>query len=164
MGARDRIEGKQRRTTTIVRVPLADPTEAEEALEQAQTFLTAELAKDAQPGADAPSRATLQAQVVYDGALARVEECFEPVELAAMEPAEFEALLAEHAGEDGELDVETFRPILVAACATDPELKEPAWWAEQFASKKWALGEREAMYVACWRLNFSPPRGRLGKG
>lgn len=163
MGARDRIEGKERRSTTIFRVPLADPTQAEEALEDARTFLTAETARDAQAGADAPSQATLEAQEVYDGALARVEECFEPVELAALEPAEFEALLAEHAGEDGDLDVETFRPALVAACVTDPELKDPAWWAEQFESKKWALGEREAMYVACWRLNFSPPRGRLGK-
>src|SRR3546814_1674833 len=84
--------------------------------------------------------------------------------LASVEPDEFEKLLAEHTDADGELDVETFRPILAAACATDPELKDPAWWAEQMASAKWALGEREALYVACWRLNFSPPRGGLGKG
>lgn len=163
MSARDRIEGKKRRTS-IFHVPLQDPTEPEQALEDAQTFLTAARAKDAKSATDAPSQATLEAQAVYDGALARVQECFEPVELASMEPEAFEELIAEHVDADGEADSDALRPILAAACATDPELKDPAWWAEQLDSEKWALGEREALYVACWRLNYSPPRGRLGKG
>lgn len=163
MGVRDRLEGKGRRTATVP-VPVEDPAEHEKALEAAETFLAAARARDAREDAQTPSQAVLDAQAVCDGALARLEACFERVEFGSMEPAAFEALLAEHTDVEGELDVDTFRPILIAACATDSELQDAAWWAEQLGTPKWAHGEREALYVACWRLNFSPPRGRLGKG
>lgn len=163
MGLRDQLERKPVRTATFP-VAVQDTAALEVALEEAQTLLLRAQADDVQSGADAPSQATLDAQEAYDGALARVQACYVDVELESMDPDAFEVLCAEHTGEDGELDIDEFRPYLVAACVTDTELQDADWWQAQLSSKRWATGEREALYALCWRLNFSPPRGRLGKG
>lgn len=103
-----------------------------------------------------PECAAAQADV--DAARAAVDACYATITLTALEPAAFEQLLDAHpptkdqADADEAYNVDTFRPALLAVCATPR--RTPGDW-EQFLASRLSHGERQGLWVACLAINQS---------
>lgn len=92
------------------------------------------------------------------------------VEVRALSPVEWEALVALHpaVGEDaGRLrwDDETFRPAALAACvyAPDGTQRDAEWWAGLWKAGTVTAGEMYYLYATLVRLNEHGPQPRVGK-
>lgn len=134
-----------------------------------------ELASASAAFADAEARRTLSTALRrrVEAAQAAIDDCYTPLIVRALPPAEMEALLAEHPAADEQHGVPfhraTFVPALLARCVfDDPEATEPAMtepeWAEEFAKGSGSLGELGALFSACWQVNDRSPDPRLPKG
>lgn len=161
MTLRDRLEGKARRHLDHP-VLVGDPRVAAAAVQLA----TAELLAAQSPGGDPATIAEKQAAV--DAADAAYLGCFETVAFDAMDPDEYEDLVASHLDpETGKIDQVACLPALAAACAVDEDLHDPQWWAAQFAKGTWSAGERDDLYHQLYLLNRTAPglaSEALGKG
>lgn len=159
MSARDRLAAKARRRD-VVTVQVTDPAEDSRRAAEAQQLLAQARIT---PGFDAAALAELE-QAVTD-AQAALAEHFEQVEFVALDPADFEALVAAHTTEAGDVDRDALRPVLAAACAVDEDLQDATWWAEQLSSGVWTSGERDELYYRLFTLlHYSVPSGGVSKG
>jgi hypothetical protein len=91
-----------------------------------------------------------------------------PVEVRALPPVEWEALIALHPPEDPtkvRWDDATFRPAALAACvyAPDGSQRDEQWWANLWKVGTVTAGELYALYAAVIRLNEHGPQPRVGK-
>lgn len=92
---------------------------------------------------------------------ALAEHCVDVALVAA--PADvWEALLSEHLADDGADITADALPAMLAACAEDESLRDPAWWAERLPT--WPFGDRQALRLAVLDLNAWSPGKALGKG
>lgn len=157
MTLRDRLEGKARRRH-VHRILVDDPAAAGAALQDASLLLLAA----ERPGADPEGLAA--AQAAHAAAQAAYAACFEAVEFLALPGDEYEALVAEHIDDDGDLDTAAVLPHLAAACAVPQDLADATWWAGQLASDRWSAGERDDLYHALYLLNRAVPGPGPGKG
>lgn len=159
MSLKARLEGKERRRADIP-VQVSDPAQDLQRAAEARGLLAQARIT---PGFDAATLATLE-QAVADADRA-VGSHFVTVGFTALHPTELEDLVASHTTDAGDVDREAMRPALAAACADDAELKDPAWWAEQFASGTWTSGERDSLYHELLsQLHYAVPSGSIPKG
>ena len=158
MTLRDRLAGKKRRRVSV-RVILDAATAGAAALlvQQAQAAqYAAELAGDEQ------LLATTTADL--ERARAALEDQFEQVWFAALDPDDYEDLAARYVDEGGELDEDGALPDLAAACAEDESLQDPTWWAGELASGRWNAGEKGELLARLVELNYAVPGPGPGKG
>jgi hypothetical protein len=105
-----------------------------------------------------------EALVKAEEALASLEagaaDLEDVVEFEALPVAEFEALLAEHVDDEGEVDEKSMRPHLFARCATDPELQDVAWWREHLKDRTFTAGHANTLWLTAWEVNAG--RGGIG--
>jgi hypothetical protein len=168
---RERIEAKTRRTTTVpVLVGNAAAAEAEVAtfravLDTHLQVLVQRRQTDDKPGpADDEQTAKLRKQL--SDAQRRLEATIVQVELQSLPPDEWDALcdsLPEDP-ESGGYDIADIRAEIMAACCVDEDLRDAAWWEEQFSRPEWSKGELLAVNMALINLNLSSPSGVAGKG
>jgi hypothetical protein len=89
------------------------------------------------------------------------------VEVRALPPVEWDALIGLHPAEDTSLrwNDETFRPAALAACvyAPDGSQRDAEWWASLRKAGTVTAGELNALYAAVIRLNEVGPQPRVGK-
>lgn len=157
----------------LIRVVAADVAEAAEArLEEAVTaaarqLRAAELAE--QRGAvDVADLRTAAAAAVdaRDAALAERDECYYRIELQALDPADYDALVAAHPpkeGQKGSHDILEMRYPLIAASVVDGDVTGEEWRAEH-ESGRWTDAEINALAIKCEIINnqapdFSSPKG-----
>lgn len=86
------------------------------------------------------------------------------VELRALPPDVWDAILEAAPEDEDGVDLSAVRPALLAASCTDPELQDEAWWAEQLARPDYSKGDLLAVNNALLGLNLNVPDGRQGKG
>jgi hypothetical protein len=158
MSLRDALKAKQRRTTHYDLL-IADPSEAEAEVEQAEAALRLELLRD---GDDVEQ---LRGQV--EAARARVRDCLYRVTFQNLPPDEFEELVAAHPpGKDQPKSDEwspSFRAALIAACAVDSDMTEAEWQAE-LASERWNDADRTALFSAALSANVTARSVSIPKG
>lgn len=158
MSLRERLEAKARRRV-VWTVQVSDP-------DLAQAAAAAASAERQAGGAVGVSEGAARAldEVVAD-TRDQVASHFERVEFEALAPEDFEALLAAHVDEHGDVDRPAMRAALAGACAVDEDLRDADWWAEQLASGRWSKGEVDDLYHLLFTvLNYSVPRGGYSKG
>lgn len=159
MSLRDQLDRKARRRV-VVPVQVSDPAQDDRRAADARRQLA--LAR-VTPGMDPDALAELE-RLVEETTTALAAH-FVDVAFVALRGDDFEALIAAHTGDDGDLDRDRMRPALAAACAEDESLRDPDWWAEQFASDEWSAGERDNLYNRLFtELNYSVPSGGIPKG
>lgn len=102
-----------------------------------------------------------QAEADIGQATAAVEACYVRIRLTALEPEAYEALVDEHPPTPEQVAVQepwnigTFRPALLAACATvGGARKTPAAWAK-FLAGHVSTGERQGLWTAVLGVNAS---------
>lgn len=151
--------------TDYWRRPIADPTEALEALNEARGRLVlAGVGVDP----DSPDRVEMLTRLQGDVAAAQgaVDACFEKIRLHALTGPAFEALMSEHppTPEDVVKDLShhdpTFLPALLAACSDN------GWgvddWAEELAEM--SAGERAELREKVTFLNTRSWSSQIPKG
>lgn len=166
MSLRDQLAAKARRRASYP-VQVGDPGQAGERVGAARVALAA---ISANSGAD-PSEVEAARQEVADAEQALAATVVQ-VEFQAISPDDFEALVVAHTLEDagdGEpgINRQTMLPALAAACAVDEDLRDEAWWAEQFDpdTTTWTKGEKDSLWALLFtHLHYTVPRGVLGKG
>lgn len=157
--------GKSRRTPRAVRTdywrrPVADPSEAVAALNEAKGRLVLAGVGGGNPEITGP----LQAEA--DAAQAKVDACFEKVRLHALPGPRFEALMAEHppTAEDEENDLAhhdaTFLPALLVECADNGWTIED--WVEEI--DELSVGERAELRETVTHLNTRSWSSQIPKG
>jgi len=164
-GLRARLEQKARRRI-VVPLQVSDPGEALEALQatvhrRAVLELTGRLDADEVATLD-----TLRAQ-----AQAEVDGHYLLLELSAMSPADWEALIASHPPlEDSQdsWDWDAVLPEALAACCSQ-DVDQPVdaeWWAEQLESTppRWTWAERNELRSAIVHLHGDTPGAFVPKG
>lgn len=159
MSIRDQLAGKARRRV-VIPVQVSDPTEDDRRAAEArgERALAA-----ATPGIDPDALAALDERV-HQTTVALAAH-FVDVAFVALHPRKFEALIAAHTTDKGDVDRDALRPALAAACAEDEDLRDEAWWAAQLASGNWSTGERDDLYRRLFtELNYSVPSGSIPKG
>ena len=163
MSLRDRLEAKRRRHLDY-RVVI-DDSQVAAALAAAQVAAAELLA--AQVDVTAPETLAARHDAVA-AAQAALEAAFEVVGFDAMDPDEYDALVTDHADPTtGDPDRATLLPALASACAVDPDLADPTWWAARLVSGTWSAGERDDLFHALYLLNRTAPGAvgeALGKG
>ena len=163
MSLRDRLAGMARRTVTVP-VPVSDPGEAlRERARKAMETATLMEALSVQDGSRINAETAAAYRETADAAAAELAEHFEDVEFGALPPGQWEALLEEYRTDDGDIAGAAL-PVMLAACALDPDLQDAEWWSEQFAGPGWTFGEREHLRTAVLVLNSYIPRPGTGKG
>jgi hypothetical protein len=105
-----------------------------------------------------------------------VAACYHVLTVRALPPAEYEALVAEHApGDDADgkrrmaFNQATLMPALLAVCVFDgPDEAEPALsegeWREQIAKGSGSAGETGALFATVWAINDRSPDVNIPKG
>lgn len=83
------------------------------------------------------------------------------VDFQALRPADYEALVTEFTGADGEVDRDGFLPALASACATQDG--DADTWAN-LTSEVLSAGEANSLYQHLILLNYGIPGPGLGKG
>lgn len=156
MSIRERLAGKQRRRL-VVPVEVAPVGEDQAArITSAQASLLAAFTKgESDPVAAREAVEAAQAENRAD------------VAFTALEPAEFEKVVAAFPspdGSDGGMDREKALPVLAALCADDEELQDDEWWSEQFASGSWGYGEQLGLWHDLLALNTVRPASHVPKG
>ena len=93
------------------------------------------------------------------------------VEIRALSPVEWEALISLHAPAEEDVgrlrwNDATFRPAALSACvfAPDGSQRDAEWWSSLWKAGTVTAGELYALYAAVIRLNEHAPQARVGKG
>lgn len=168
---RERIEAKARRTISVpVLVGNAAAAEAEVAtfravLDTHLQVLVGRRGTDNPPGPD-DDKQTAKLRKQLGDAQQRLAATVVQVELQSLPPAEWDALcdsLPEDP-ESGGYDIADIRAEIMAACCVDEDLRDAAWWEEQFSRPEWSKGELLAVNMALLNLNLATPSGVAGKG
>jgi hypothetical protein len=166
---KDRLAGKQRRTTTVALL-VTDPGQdlRDRARKSGENADLAELAVRVNTGmgkdaAEALRRTATALRQEADALAAQIGEHYADITLTAVPAPVWEDLLNGHRTDDGDV-AETALPVMLAACSVDADLQDPDWWAEQLASEAWTYGDREALRLAVLQVNAYVPRPGLGKG
>ncbi|WP_433415024.1 hypothetical protein ACQP1V_36240 [Microtetraspora malaysiensis] len=121
MSLRERLQ-QRARPSAVWPLRIDDPTEAREALERAEHELRVAVIAHTER---APEIAEAEARVA--AARAALAACYEPIELVALAPPEFEALAKEHPPtKDDEAWAESFPRALFLACVRS-ELTRDEW-------------------------------------
>jgi hypothetical protein len=142
---REQLEAKARRRC-VVPVPVQDTGPARRRLEETATALAAAGALPDLDGALDSLRSDLA------DAQAALDACSVDVVLIAPVPAEAEAILSGHLGEDGAPDYTKALPHLLALCADDESLRDVEWWQGQLARPEWTIGERSGLVLGVMYL------------
>lgn len=161
---RDRIKAKAQHKTTYKMVIVDDATAdaAEAAYTGSQTALRrAVAAKDA--------KAQKTAQAAVDLARAGLAACVDVLVFEALESHVFEALIVLHEpteaqqAEGKQWNAETFSPALIAACSVEQGMTE-AEWAEELATKRWSLADRNDIFTKALSANVTARSVTVPKG
>jgi hypothetical protein len=158
-GRRERLLGRKRPSIDY-QLPITDAAAAVAELEAAKAaFDSAQFRAD-----DSAGQAAADAQGRLEVARAAVQDCYEPVTLTAMPPAEFEALVAkpEHApreGKEEKWNTETFPRSCFLACVDTGDLSVDEW--AEFVDSGLSQGEREALYLTAVAINARWPSGSI---
>jgi hypothetical protein len=167
MGQRDRLLGRRIPPTPVaIRVVFTAEADA------AQRSLDA--AEEALRAAAGPV-ATADAQARVDAARAAMAPFVEVLEVAAIPPSEFDALVSAHPPSDelrekqqAAWDPLTFPPALLAACIgrdlPEAERMSEKDWAEFMTSAAAASGEMGLLFATCMTVNDRSPDVQVGKG
>lgn len=145
-------------------IAVADDTEARARLAEAQRQkLLAGVG-----GKDDDDAAVKRAQRAVEEAQAAVDACYYPLRLRGIGRSELEALHAAHPAPpdtdpDVTINIRTFRPALIAACAVDSDLTAEEWAAE-LESERWTLGDVNALFALARRVTEEAINDGLGKG
>lgn len=166
---------ERKRPSMPYSVQLTDPAEATAAVHRAER-----MARQAEIKGDAAEVKKRKAALTR--ARKQLQQCFKVFEIAALEPDEYEDLIAEHpptreqiekAGNDPsempEWNADTFYPALLAACVDDDMTAED--WAA-FLKKRLSRGERRQLEYALVAINENVrlpeamvlPKGSPGTG
>ncbi len=144
MSLRDRLEGRPRKTA-VVRLARGNA----EGLKVAVFEAARKLAEVRSDGFDDH----LAAEALDDAQTRLEAEGEDVVEFGALPPSDFEAISAAHTLDDGKLDVDRMRPVLLAASAVDESLRDEEWWRESFASHRFSAGDQQTLWLAAYRVN-----------
>jgi hypothetical protein len=161
MGNRPKRRTPRAVRTDVWRRPIADPSEAAAALDEARGRLVlASIGVDVDPAALAPLEEAVRT------AQAAVDACFEEITLHALPGAQFEALMAEHPPAEADVEKElvhndeTFLPALLAACCENGWLEED--WVEEIAEL--SVGERSELREIVTHVNTRTWSQQIPKG
>jgi hypothetical protein len=166
---RERIEAKARRTAFLpVLVSDVNAAAAEVATFRAALDVHLRMVNDRREAGAEPSEAEKEREANLRGqlaaALARQEQAVAQVELQSLAPDVWDEILSGiDDGPEGP-DLGEVRAALVAASCVDEDLRDEAWWAEQFAGPQWSKGDLLAVNELLLRLNVYTPAGVAGKG
>jgi HEPN domain-containing protein len=139
---------------------ISDPSDAEQALQQAQ----ADLRLAEMRGAE-----TDELKAAQQAAEDALQACYYRLRFRNMPAHEFEALVGEHEAskeeaEKGEVwDREGLTPALLAACTVDSDLTAEEWAAE-LASERWNAADKLGVYRAALDANIKQRSSVLPKG
>lgn len=86
------------------------------------------------------------------------------VGFTALDPGDFEKLLATCPAADGGIDKDKALPVLAALCADDEDLQDDQWWADQLTAGSWSYGERAQLWATLLALNTNAPGAYVPKG
>jgi hypothetical protein len=120
---------------------------------------------------DAAARAELAAASAADdedrvaAAQAALDACYETLHLAAMPPADWDALIDAHPAKDGKgwCELVTFLPAALVECVQGEDVTESDW-AEWITKGAMSPGEVMALFDAVVILHGRTPDPELGKG
>lgn len=163
MSLKDTLARKKQRETHYD-VVVADPTEAEEAYEEAfRAFRRAEL----EHGEESPEASATRA--IKEEARAALAACVERIYFRNLPSDEFEELVGEHKPtkeqqEQGQQwNDKTFAPALLAACAVDSDMTEKEW-IDELASDRWSQADVTSIFMAALSANVTPRSVTVPKG
>lgn len=159
---REALAAKRVRRDTY-RVAITDDTAARAKLAEArQVAILVGAAKSDDDGAKA------KAQEAVEAAQAELEACYYPLQLQAIPPADFEALVSAHPPKDrddgAQWDEAGLTPELVAASVVGDDRLTAEEWAAEFASGRWSQGDVHDLFVRCMSLNLRAVNADLGNG
>lgn len=163
---RDRLAAKSARRV-VVPIQLSEPGQAQARVERAAQALNLVQLEHVKSSEAERAAAAQAAQDEVDAARAAVAEHYLEVELRAMHPDEWEALVAAHpAAKDSEdpWDWGKVLPAALAECATDESLRDGDWWAAELASGRWTWGDVQALRMAVLHVNTRTPDVLVPKG
>lgn len=156
---RERLLGRQRPSLSIP-LPVEDVTQPSREVALAEeAWRIAHL--DRGPDRD---RLIEQARTALTAAMTALDGCYEQITVTALEPKDFEALIAEHPArkdKDEAWNDETFPRALFIACAGDD--LSPAEWVE-FLEGRCSQAERDALLLTAQQVNVRVPDGTVPKG
>lgn len=158
---RDRLEAKTARRV-VVPVQVSEPGEALARAEQAarEVQLLGALGR-------ATDEERTAAEAKAEKARQAVAEHYLNVELAALRPDAWEAIIATHTpaeGSEDPFDWEKVLPVALAECAVDESLRDADWWARQLGSGAWSWGDVHALRQAVLHINGRGPDVLVPKG
>ncbi len=155
---RDRLRSRPRPSVPY-RFQIDDVTEPAKALIEAELALRMAQAR----GADAAEIADLRKK--QESAQKKFDACYEVIEITAMKPSDFEALIAEHPAREGTDDSswndDTFPRACFLACAPD-DLSADEW--DEFLSENCSDGEIGQLYQMALVINVRAPEKSVPKG
>lgn len=165
MGLWERLQDKavQRAQVPIV---VGDLRAAQQDLTRAQGVLAAHdlaVRGKAKPTAG-DKRKTVSLTERVTQALAGLSATIEMVDVQSMYAPDYEALISAHLTADGDTNLATLLPALMAASCVDEELQDEGKWAEQFTRPVWSEGEFLQLREALMGLNMHVFVGGQGKG
>lgn len=157
-GLRDRLLARERPS---LRIPLADEdiTQAGRVLALAEeAWRTTHLDQS-----DKREQRIAAARADLDAAIAALDACHFQVKVTALPAEEFEKLVAEHPGREGEdeaWNADTFPRALFAACAND-DLTPDEWRA--FLDDRCSQAEQGMLLLAAQQVNTRTPSHAVPK-
>lgn len=170
MSLRKRLRARQR-PRLVYELPVGDVGGATRALAEAEEAydLVALGADDGEDGAAARAEAKETAWRAVERAQADLAACYERIEITAMEPDDYEALIAKHPPrpdtDDTKWNAETFPQAAFLACVEGGDLDaegEAEWLA--ILRENLSLAEREDLFVTARIVNTRLVNPALPKG
>jgi hypothetical protein len=156
-GRRARLLARKR-PSIVYQLAVVDDTDAVTELAEAKDALDrAELRLD-----DTAGQAVTDAEKRLAAARRAVEACYEPVTLTAMDPAAFEALVAEHPGREGKderWNDATFPLACFRACVDTSDLSADEW--AELLTTSVSQAEQVALYAVAIAANARWPSGSI---
>lgn len=134
---------------------VAELTAAKEALEIARIAASDQRADKAVSAAEERLKLAREA----------VQDCYEPVKLTALPPAEFEELAAAHPareGKDEQWNSDTFPVACFLACVDTSELSADEW--TEFLKTSVSQSERLSLFTTAIGVNARWPSGSIPEG
>jgi hypothetical protein len=157
---RDRLRGRAR-PSLVYELPVGDVVAATRTLRQAEeAHRIVQLRSD-----EDAEEAVAAARAALEQAQAQLAACYERIELVALPPADFEALVALHPArpdsEDVSWNADSFPKACFLACA--PQELSAAEWDEVLAENL-SLAERGELYMVAVAVNVRLVNAALPKG
>lgn len=169
MSLRALIEAKARRTE-VLPISVGDTSAAAAAVTIARAALETyqqQLAARREAGEEIvrlSEQVEEQLQADLAAALERQAATVALVELQALDDDVWDAIMDDIEDDGDGPDLSSVRAALVAASCVDEDLRDEAWWREQFARPAWSKGDLIAVNNTLLRLNLGTPAAAAGKG